>query len=67
MADEQRGAKRLDPAVRNRVMQRIGPLVDALDEAVANPTPARITKLREASDELMRGLARVMLDLGSAE
>jgi len=67
LTDKQRGAKRLDPAVRDRIMQRIGPLVDALDEGIADPTPERMTKLREASDELMRALARVMLDLGPSE
>ncbi len=67
MTDKQRGARRLDPSVRNRVLRQIGPLVDALDEGIANPTPAKITKLRKASDALMRALARVMLDLGPAE
>ena len=54
----------LDPAFRERVVGRIGPFVDALDEAVANPESETIEDLQEAADELMRAIARVMLELG---
>ena len=61
-SSDQRAA--LDPSLRERVVGRIEPFVDALDEAVANPEPATIDNLREAADELMRAVARVMLELG---
>jgi hypothetical protein len=54
----------LDPSVRERVVGRIKPFVDALDEAVANPKPETIEDLQKAADELMRAIARVMLELG---
>jgi hypothetical protein len=54
----------LDPSLRQRVVGRIEPFVDALDKAVVNPKPETIDDLREAADELMRAIARVMLELG---
>jgi hypothetical protein len=54
----------LDPSLRERVVGRIEPFVDALDAAVANPKPETIEDLQEAADELMRAIARVMLELG---
>ena len=54
----------LDPSLREGVVGRIQPFVDALDEAVANPEPETIEDLQEAADELMRAIARVMLELG---
>ena len=54
----------LGPSLRERVVGRIGPFVDALDEAVANPESETIEDLQEAADELMRAIARVMLELG---
>jgi hypothetical protein len=54
----------LDSSFRERVVGRIGRFVDALDEAVVNPEPETIEDLQEAADELMRAIARVMLELG---
>ena len=54
----------LDASLRQRVVERIEPFVDALDEAVANPKPETIEDLQKAADELMRAIARVMLELG---
>jgi hypothetical protein len=54
----------LDPSLRKRVADRIQPFVDALDEAMVNPEPETIKDLQEAADELMRAIARVMLELG---
>jgi hypothetical protein len=53
----------LDLSVRERIVGRIAPFVDALDEAVINSKPETIEDLQEAADELMRAIARVMLDL----
>jgi hypothetical protein len=54
----------LDPSLRERIVGRIEPFTDALDEAVVNPEPETIDDLHEAADELMRAIARVMLELG---
>jgi hypothetical protein len=61
-SDAQRGI--LDPSLRDRVVRRIEPFVDALDAAVATPEPETIKDLQLAADELMRAIARVMLELG---
>jgi hypothetical protein len=54
----------LDPALRERVVGHIAPFVDALDEAVVNPESGTIEDLQKAADELMRAIARVLLELG---
>jgi len=54
----------LDPSLRDRVVRRIEPFVDALDAAVATPEPETIKDLQLAADELMRAIARVMLEIG---
>jgi hypothetical protein len=54
----------LDPSLRDRVVRRMEPFVDALDAAVATPEPETIKDLQLAADELMRAIARVMLELG---
>jgi hypothetical protein len=61
-SNEQRAV--LDPSLRERVVGRIEPFVDALDAAVVNREPETIEDLQEAADELMRAIARVMLELG---
>jgi hypothetical protein len=53
----------LDPSLRKRVVERIEPFVDALDKAVVNLEPETIENLQEAADELMRAIARVMLEV----
>jgi hypothetical protein len=53
----------LDPSLRERVVGRIERFVDALDAAVVNPEPETIEDLQEAAVELMRAIARVMLEL----
>ena len=66
MTGKQSDAQRviLDPSLRDRAVRRIEPFVDALDAAVANPEPETIKDLQLAADELMRAIARVMLELG---
>jgi hypothetical protein len=54
----------LDPSLRERVVGRIERFVDALGEAAVNPDPETIEGLDEAADELMRAIARVVLELG---
>ena len=54
----------LDPSLRDRIVERIGPFIDALDEAVANPEPEMIEDVQEAANELMRAIARLMLEVG---
>ena len=54
----------IDPAVRNCVTRQIEGFERALDEAELNPLSASQDKLREATGELMRAVAAVMLALG---
>jgi hypothetical protein len=63
---EQRNRERasLDPSLRDRVVERIEPFVDAFDKAVVNPEPQAIEDLQFAADQLMRAIARVILELG---
>jgi hypothetical protein len=53
----------LDPAIRDRIMREIKPFTDSLNEAVSNPTPEGLDELRAAADELMRAIARALLEL----
>jgi hypothetical protein len=60
-SSEERAA--LEPSLRERVVGRIEPFVDALDKAVADPKPETNEDLQKAADELMRAIARVMMVL----
>jgi hypothetical protein len=53
----------VDQALRDRVMEQIAVVQDALDAAVANPTDSALNELSEATDKLMRALARVLLEI----
>lgn len=53
----------VDQALRDRVMEQIAIVQDALDDAVANPTDSALNELSEATDKLMRSLARVLLEI----
>jgi hypothetical protein len=53
----------IDPTVRDRVMEQIPVVTDALDAAIANPTEDVLDELREATDKLMRALGRVLLEV----
>jgi hypothetical protein len=53
----------VDPALRDRVMEQIPVLEDALDAAVANPSAEKLDQLREATDKLMRALGRVLIEI----
>jgi hypothetical protein len=50
-------------ALRDRVVEQIAIVQDALDAAVANPTDSTLNELCEATDKLMRVLARVLLEI----
>ena len=54
----------LDRALRQRVGGRVNAFVDALDAVPVNPNPKAIDDLRLAADELMRSVARMMVELG---
>lgn len=58
---------KVDPALRDRIVQDAEALTDALDQAVANPAPATLDRLREAADQLMRATARVLLETGQSD
>ena len=57
---------RLDPAIRNRVLEALKTLTDALDQSAANHSPAAKANLREATDGAMRAVARLKLELHAA-
>jgi hypothetical protein len=57
------GPRGIDPTVRDRVMEQIPGVADALDAAIANPTNDVLDELREATDKLMRALGRVLLEV----
>ena len=54
----------IDPAVRKRVTAQIEAFEEALDDADDNPSVDARERLREATDELMRAVAAVILELG---
>jgi hypothetical protein len=56
----------IDPAVRDRVTDLISLFVDALDEAMNNPSPQTADELRKAADDLMRAVARVILEVSKS-
>ena len=53
----------LDPAIRTRALEALKTLSDALDQSAANHSPAIAENLREAADEAMRAVARLMLEI----
>jgi hypothetical protein len=53
----------VDPALRDRVMEQIQIVTDALEAAVANPTDGNLNQLHEAVDKLMRALGRVLIEV----
>ena len=53
----------LDPAIRNRVLEALKTLTDALDRSAANHSYPATDNLREAADGAMRAIARVTLEL----
>jgi hypothetical protein len=53
----------IDPAARDRVMDLIPPFVDALDEATKNPSLRAADELRQATDDLMRAIASIMIEV----
>jgi len=57
--DDRRG---IDPSLRERVIEEIGTVTDALDAATANPTDEALDELHEAADKLMRALGRVLIE-----
>jgi hypothetical protein len=60
---------RLDPAIRNRILEAFDNLNDALDltgaldQSAANHSYAATDNLLEAADEAMRAVARLKLEL----
>jgi hypothetical protein len=56
----------VDPTLRDRVVEQIPIMADALESAVANPTSDNLQSLREETDKLMRFLARVLLEVKRA-
>lgn len=57
--DDRRG---IDPSLRDRVVEHIRTVTDALDLAVANPTDEALDELHGAADQLMRALGRILIE-----
>jgi len=57
---------RLDPAIRNRVLEALKTLTDALDQAAADHSYAAADNLWEAADGALRAVARLTLELRAA-
>lgn len=53
----------IDPALRERVIDGMSIVSDALDAAAANPCDRNLDELRESTDKLMRALARVLMEV----
>lgn len=60
---ENDGPGGLDPSLHDRLMDQIERFTDALDAAMANPTPEALDHLRKAADQLMRAAGRVLIDV----
>ena len=53
----------IDPALRQRVIDGMSIVSDALDAAVANPSDSNLDALHESTDKLMRALGRVLIEI----
>lgn len=52
-----------DPTLRQRVLDGMSIVSDAIDTAVANPINSKLDELQEATDKLMRALGRVLIEI----
>jgi hypothetical protein len=53
----------IDPTLRDRVMENIRAVTDALDAAAANPDDDSLDELRKAMNDLMRALGRILIEI----
>jgi hypothetical protein len=53
----------IDPALRQRVIDGMSIVSDALDAAVTNPSDSNLDELHESTDKLMRALGRVLIEI----
>jgi hypothetical protein len=53
----------IDPSLRQRVLDGMSIVSDALDAAVANPSDSNLDELHESTDKLMRALGRVLIEI----
>jgi hypothetical protein len=65
MTDRLNGC-RLDPTTRNRVLEALKTLTDALDQSAADHSYAAADNLWEAADGALRAVARLTLELRAA-
>jgi hypothetical protein len=56
--------RNIDPAIRERLKELIPRFLDALDEATNASSPRAVDELRQATDDLMRATASVMIEVG---
>ncbi len=60
---EDSGPLGIDPATRDRVLEQIRAVSEALDITVVDRTNDKRDELRKAADALMRALGRIILEL----
>jgi hypothetical protein len=53
----------IDPTLRDRVMENIRAVTDALDAAAANPDDDSLDELWKAMNDLMRALGRILIEI----
>ena len=63
MAGNHRAVGALSPSLRDRVASQMALFTQALDAAMADPSPEVLDRLREAADELMRATGRVVIEI----
>jgi hypothetical protein len=53
----------IDSTLRQRVLDGMSIVSDALDAAVGNPSDSILDELHESTDKLMRALGRVLIEI----
>jgi hypothetical protein len=54
----------IDQELRQRVMDGMSIVSDALEAVVNNPSDSNLDELHESTDKLMRALGRVLIEIG---
>jgi hypothetical protein len=55
----------IDPTLRERVVDGMTVVSDALEAAVADPSDENLDELQESTDKLMRALGRILIEIAA--
>ena len=55
----------IDPTLRERVIDGMTVVSDALEVVVADPSDEHLDKLQESTDKLMRALGRILIEIAT--